>query len=228
MENINIKEKPSFGRSFGNGMKLLGDNFLALLLVVFVVGLIATPVQIFRVTSEFNHHGIFGVGAAIFGIFALIYSILIIPVFSYGGDIIFVHAVRKQKIDFNYLVKGFSENYLNIVLSGLLVFALVFIGIIFLIIPGIIIGCRLAFVSYLVMDKKLDPIAAIEESWRLTKGYGWTIFAMGIVSFFIILFGLLILVIGIFPAIVWVNSAFAVLYQDVLDEKGDAPVPVVE
>ncbi|MEE4116997.1 MAG: hypothetical protein V2I37_12550, partial [Marinilabiliaceae bacterium] len=71
----------------------------------------------------------------------------------------------------------------------------------------------------------LDPIAAIEESWRLTRGYGWTIFGMGLVSFFIILFGLLLLIIGIFPAIIWVTSAFSVLYQDILEEKGEAPEP---
>jgi len=97
----------------------------------------------------------------------------------------------------------------------------VIMGIIMLLIPGIIIGCRLAFVTYLVMDKKLDPIAAIEESWRLTKGYGWTIFFMGFVSFFIIIFGLIMLIVGIFPAIMWVSSSFAVLYQDVLVEKGE-------
>jgi len=225
MENYNTNERPSFGRSFGTGMQVLGDNFLALLLVIFAVGLISAPAQLFRVTAELTH---FSLGIAIYGLFALIYSTLVIPVFSYGGDLLFVHAVRKQKLDFNCLVKGFSENYLNIILSGLLVFALVFIGLIFLIIPGIIIGCRLAFVAYLVMDKKLDPIAAIEESWRLTKGYGWTIFAMGLVSFFIVIFGLLLLIIGIFPAIIWVNSAFAVLYDDVLKEKGEASVPVVE
>jgi len=26
-----------------------------------------------------------------------------------------------------------------------------------------------AFVSYIVMDKKLDPIEAVELSWRLTR-----------------------------------------------------------
>ncbi len=225
MENYDINERPSFGRSFGNGMQVLGDNFLTLLLIVFVVGLVAAPVQIFRVTAEL---GDFNIGIAMFGIFALVYSTLVVPVFSYGSSIIFVHTVRKQKVDFNWLVKGFSDNYLHIILSSLLVFALVFIGIIFLVIPGIIIGCRLAFVSYLVMDKKLDPIAAIEESWRLTKGYGWTIFAMGIVSFFIIIFGLVLLIIGIFPAIIWTSSAFAVLYEDVLNEKGEATAPLVK
>jgi uncharacterized membrane protein len=92
-------------------------------------------------------------------------------------------------------------------------------GFIFLIIPGIIIACRLAFVSYLVMDKKMDPIQAVEESWKLTKGHAWTIFFMAIVSFFICLLGLIMCFVGIFPAMIWVKSSFASLYEAVLVEK---------
>ncbi|MBN1387780.1 MAG: hypothetical protein JW965_04990 [Bacteroidales bacterium] len=221
MENsTNNNIKPSFGRSFSQGLEILGDNFLPLLLVIIVVVFIQIPVQIVRFTAEIGGIGLFLVG---FGIFALAYSFLVIPVFDFGSDLIFIHAARKQKIDFKYLVSGFSENYVHIILANLLVFALVMIGIIMLIIPGIIIGVRLTFVSYLVMDKKMDPITAVEESWRLTKGYGWTIFAMGLVSFFIIIFGFLMLIIGIFPAIMWVSGAFASIYNDVLTEKGELP-----
>jgi NhaP-type Na+/H+ or K+/H+ antiporter len=75
------------------------------------------------------------------------------------------------------------------------------------------------------MDKKLDPIEAVELSWKLTRGHGWRIFAMGVVSFFIIIFGLLLFIIGIFPAMIWVSSSFAALYQSVLVEK-EKPVEV--
>jgi hypothetical protein len=76
------------------------------------------------------------------------------------------------------------------------------------------------------MDKKLDPIEAVELSWKLTKGHGWTIFFMGFTSIFIVLFGLLLLIVGIFPAIMWVSSSFATLYQSVLLEK-EKPVEQV-
>lgn len=226
METNNyIKERPSFGRSFGQGMQVLGDNFLSLLLVIIIMMFVEGPAQFIRVSIQV---GGFNLAIGIFALMALIYSFLVIPVFEYGADILFVHAVRRQKIDYKWMVKGFSDNYLNIILSNLLVFALVLIGMIFLLIPGIIIGCRLVFVSRLVMDKSLDPIAAIEESWRLTRGYGWTIFLMGLVSFFIIVFGILLLIVGIFPAIIWITSAFSVLYQDILEEKGEAPESLTE
>jgi uncharacterized membrane protein len=140
-------------------------------------------------------------------------------VFRYGSRMMFVQAVRHEKPDFETLIKGFRENYLSIVLANLLVTALVALGLFALIIPGIIIGCRLAFVSYIIMDKKVDPIEAVEMSWKLTRGHGWTIFLMGFVSFFLIIFGMMMLFVGIFPALIWIGSSFATLYQSVIQEK---------
>ena len=74
------------------------------------------------------------------------------------------------------------------------------------------------------MDKKLDPIAAVEESWRMTRGHGWTIFFMALTSIFIIFLGALLLIVGIIPAMVWVKSSFASLYHAVSLEKEQAVV----
>jgi len=163
--------------------------------------------------------GSLGIFAAFFVLLAMLYSFLIAPVFQYGGSMIFVQAVRKIKPDFELLIEGFMKNYLHIILANLLVFALVVMGLFALIIPGIIIGCRLIFVSYIIMDKKLDPIEAVELSWKLTRGHGWQIFFMGFVSIFIIIFGVCMLIVGIFPAIIWISSSFASLYESVLKEK---------
>lgn len=242
MENVReYKLKPTFGDSFGTGWKVMQDNFLRLLLVIIVVAVATGPMKLFDFKFDAgDFHGFpfkfdhidsiinwasLGMFAAFFGLLALLYSLLVIPVVEFGSDMIFVQAVRKIKPDFELLVKGFWENYLYIILANLLVIALVVIGLFVLIIPGIIIACRLAFVSYIVMDKKLDPIEAVELSWRLTRGHGWTIFLMGFVSIFIILFGLLLVIVGIFPAIMWVSAAFASLYQSVLIEK-ETPVQV--
>jgi hypothetical protein len=238
---------PTFGDSFGTGWNVMFDNFLRLFLVIIILSIIAAPMKIFHwninmsdwhrgpwswgydIGHNIRHFltiGTLGIFAAFFGLLAMLYAFLVAPVFDYGGNMIFVQAVRKIKPDFEYLIKGFMENYLHIILANLLVFALVVLGLFALIIPGIIIGCRLAFVSYIIMDKKLDPIEAVELSWKLTKGHGWTIFFMGFTSIFIVLFGLLLLIVGIFPAIMWVSSSFATLYQSVLLEK-EKPVEQV-
>ena len=226
--------KPTFSNSFGNGWDAgFGNSFLTLFLVVILIGLIEAPAQFFQFrlnASDFGHHfyqmhmlrsGLeaLGILAGLIALFALAYGLLLVPVFKYGSKLMFVKATRGIRPDFDCLIQGFRENYLYIILAHLLVIALIGMGLIALIIPGIIVACRLAFVSYLVMDKKLDPIAAVEESWRMTKGHAWTIFFMAITSMFIILGGLILLIVGVFPALVWVKSSFASLYNAVLLEK---------
>jgi hypothetical protein len=220
---------PGIKNSFRTGWQVMKDNFLRLLLVIIILSVLVGPFKIpnFKfdlgdlpgVNGDFEKFIGLGIFAAFFGLIAFIYSFLVAPVFQYGGNLIFVHSVRRIKPDFELLIRGFSENYLHIILANLLVLALVVLGFIALIVPGIIIACRLAFVSYLVMDKKLDPIEAVETSWRLTRGHGWKIFFMGLASFFIIIFGLIMVVVGIFPALIWIGSSFAALYQSVLNEK---------
>jgi len=227
---------PTFGDSFGTGWRVMMDNFLRLLLVVIILAIVAAPYKAFNIkidpsdfpwtpwhwNGDWEHLfslASLGIFAAFFALLAFLYSFLVAPVFQYGGKLIFVESVRRKKPDFELLIRGFMDNYLQIILANLLVFALVVLGIIALIIPGIIIACRLAFVSYIVMDKKLDPIESVELSWKLTRGHGWTIFLMGFVSFFIIILGLCLLIVGIFPATIWIKSSFASLYQSVLLEK---------
>jgi hypothetical protein len=237
MENSNeYKLVPTFGNSFGTGWRVMLDNFLRLLLVVFVMCLVTAPFRLFNFkfdiddikslpwhwTGDFERvFSIASVGilAAFLGLIAFLYAFLAAPVVEYGTDMIFVQAVRKIKPEFELLIRGFWENYLYIILANLLVIALIVLGCFALIIPGIIIACRLVFVSYIIMDKKLDPIEAVELSWKLTRGHGWTIFFMGFVSIFIILLGLILMLVGIFPAIIWVSSSFASLYQSILNEK---------
>jgi uncharacterized membrane protein len=249
--NSDYKLVPGFGNSFAAGWRVMTDNFLRLFLVILILAVVAAPFKMFNFKLNMSdmhnlpwnmgynlgHHfshpmnflpviGAFGVLAAIIGFLAMLYSFLVKPVFDYGGNMIFLQAVRRTKPDFEYLIKGFMENYLHIILANLLVFALVVLGLFALIVPGIIIGCRLAFVSYIIMDKKLDPIEAVELSWKLTKGHGWQIFFMGFVSIFIVIFGLIMLIVGIFPAIMWICSSFAALYESVLREK-EKPLEVV-
>jgi hypothetical protein len=230
---------------------MMKDNFLRLFLVIIILSIVDAPFRMLNFNIgdhsdgpwnwnwnlwSLDHLGnmekfiglaSLGIFAAFFILIALLYSFLVAPVFNYGGKMIFVQATRKIKPDFELFVKGFMENYLHIILANLLVFALVVLGCFALLIPGIIIGCRLAFVGFIVMDKKLDPIEAVEMSWRMTRGHGWKIFFMGIMSFFIIIFGLILFIVGIFPALVWISSSFAALYESVNREKEKPVEPVV-
>ncbi|MBN2481080.1 MAG: hypothetical protein JXB19_05030 [Bacteroidales bacterium] len=221
---------PTLGNSFSQGWNVMKKYFLVLFLVVIVLSVILGPANtiswrmdaqdihdwnVFRPDFNLLALGLF----SFLGLFAMAYVLLVVPVFRYGAKLMFVHGARDIRPEFNSLIQGFRENYLTIVLAHLLTGALIMLGIIVFFIPGIIIACRLAFVGYLVMDKKLDPIMAVEESWKMTRGHGWTVFFMAIVSFFIWIAGLCVFFVGVFPAVVWIKSSFASLYNSVLTEK---------
>jgi uncharacterized membrane protein len=190
--------------------------FLPLFLIVIVLAIVDAPIQSAReYTKPEGVH--FPIWIEILG---LAYWLLFAPVIEYSADLLFVQAVRGIRIDVKNIIAGF-KNYLNVVLANLLVMALVGIATIALIIPGIIVGCRLAFVSYLVMDKNYDPITAVETSWKMTRGHGWKIFGLGFTAIFIAIGGFALFIVGILPAIMWIKASFASLYQAVLTEVGD-------
>lgn len=219
---------PSIGGSFSFGWKKMFEKaFLPLLLAVIIVGLLNGPVSAnWKMNGgDFNLSWLLLFPMVIFG---LAYAFMFMPVIRYGEDYLFLKAMRDEETDLKTLFEGFKTKYLNIVLANLIVFALVMIGIVMLIIPGIIIACRLAFVSYLVMDKDLEPMKAVEKSWQMTKGHGWTIFLMAILSFFIAIGGLIVFFFGILISIVWIHAAFATLYQAVLNQDDDNnPIPIL-
>ena len=146
---------------------------------------------------------------------ATVYWLLVAPIVNYGGDWMYLRFTRDERPNVAEMFQGFKKGYLNIILANLLVVAIVGIGLILLVVPGIIFWCRLAFVPYLVVDKGLDPVAAIEKSWFMTRGHGWRIFGMYVLSIHLFFLGLLLLVVGGLFALMWAGTAFAALYHAV-------------
>lgn len=214
MENVTPLVPPSWNGSLSFGWEKTKQYFLPLLLIILVIAIANAPVDLIKKNEEEAYTST----RIMLEIMGVAYWLLLLPVFEYSADLMFVQAVRNQTINLKDIVAGFN-NYLNVVLAHLLVTALIGISLIALIIPGIIVACRLAFVSYLIMDKKLDPIAAVETSWKLTSGHGWRIFGLGVTSIFIFLIGLICFIVGIFPALIWIKASFASLYRAVLIEK---------
>ena len=218
MELIDYKNlNASISSSLSNGWAKMMKYFLPLFLVVVIIMVIEGP---FSMSIKNNTHlsstlVFFGIIAFIFG---TAYFFLLKPIFRYSGKFIFIQAIRDKEVEVRNIIKGF-DNYWNIVLANLLTTMLIGLAFIALIIPGIFVACRLAFVPYLVMDKNMEAIEAVETSWKLTKGYGWKIFGLALISIGIIIGGLLAFFVGIFPASIWISASYASLYQGCLNEK---------
>lgn len=210
MENFNGNKQPStsISASYGFGWEQMKKHFLYFFLVIVIVIVANLPMSLLE-DKDFGHSP----ELVLLQIIIAAYGLLVLAVIEYGADWINLRLVRDEKIQIEDMFVGFKKNYLNIVLANLLTFAIVGMGIIFLIIPGIILACRLAFVPYLVMDKQLQPVAAIEKSWEMTRGHGWKIFGMGILAIFIFILGLICLIVGSFFALMWISASFASLYH---------------
>jgi len=162
------------------------------------------PVDAFADKHSFGH--------LFFSLFNVAYGLIIMAPLSYGANWLCLRAVRGESFNVQEMFDAYRQT-LQIILTNILVWVVVGIGFALLIIPGIIFACRLSMVSYLVMDKNLEAVEAVRTSWSMTAGFSWTIFGMGIVSFFVILLGIIALIVGVFPAIMWISVAFAALYH---------------
>jgi uncharacterized membrane protein len=207
---VKTPKATAFG-SFGYGWQQLWKYFLHLFLIGLVVFVASIPAQAFVGGQGPSP----AAGFVVLNALAAAYAILVLPVVTYGSDWMYLRFMRDERANVADVFNGFKKNYLNIILANLLVFAICGIGFLVFVIPGIIFACRLAFVRYLVMDKGLDPVAAIEKSWTMTRGHGWRIFGMYVLSILLVCVGLLLLVVGAVFAFMWIGCAFASLYHAV-------------
>lgn len=200
---------PSASEAYAQGWQVLKRCFLELLLLAVVWALLSAPSGWFRESL---------LGTA--------YHVLVLGPVGFGGMYAFLRAVRGGTPEIGDLFVAFRGDYVQAVLASLLMGVLIAIGFVLLVIPGFVAIVRLAWVPFLVTDEHLDAVAAVRESWERTRGHGWTICGIFLLSIPIVLIGLVLLVVGVIPALMWVQLASAVLYADVTD-RGRASRAVV-
>jgi len=199
---------PGVSSSYGNAWRQLWKYFLELFLIGIIGFLIGIPAGMGGWAQ--------GVVAAagVLSFFGFVYSVLISGPVNYGVAFAYLKAARGDKLEIKDMFEAF-KNYWNAVLASLLVFVIVVIGLILLIVPGIIFACKLVFTPYLVVDRKMEVMEAIRESWRMTGGHAWKVFLIGLLAIPIGIAGLICFGVGIIVAIMWVTLAFASLYHAV-------------
>lgn len=225
-ENNLILERNSFpgvGSSYNISWENLKKNFIELLLVTVIVFAVSIPVGAMRLGAEVSG---FGAGGVLLGLFGVVFWLFVSGPVNYGVAYVYLKLIRGEKFDVSAIFDGFKNNYINVILANLLTSAIVIAGFLFLIIPGIIFACKLVFVPYLVMDKNMETVEAVKKSWEMTNGHTGTIFLMGLLAIPIAIMGLMLLVIGLIPASMWIEGAFAAMYYNV--DKQLNPPTVVE
>ena len=115
----------------------------------------------------------------------------------------------------------FFKYLIGSILYGLIVV----VGLILLIIPGIIWAIKFQFFDYLIVDKGLGPVDALEKSSEITRGVKWDLFAFGILLVIINILGFLCLVVGLFVTIPVTLVAMAFVYRELLPETSQEYAP---
>jgi uncharacterized membrane protein len=207
--------RPGASSCYSHGWDRMWNYFLELLLIVAVMIVAAVPLTWMSIADEVGAYQGF-----LLEFFALIYWIMLFAPLKYGLAYSFLKAVRGEKLDTKDMLAPF-RNYFNVVLGNLLVTIVVGIGFVFLIVPGIILACKLAFVPYLVVDRGLDAIEAFKESWKMTGGYTVEIFLIWLLAVPIIIAGIILLGVGLIASTMWIGLAFASMYHAVTATGGN-------
>ncbi|MBE6062861.1 MAG: DUF975 family protein [Clostridium butyricum] len=131
---------------------------------------------------------------------------------SYGLSNISLNFANNDEVQISDIFAGFNRKvYLKILGLSLLVSIIVIIGIIFFIVPGIILALRYSQVYFiLIEDNDKGVIECMKESAEMMKGHKWEFFVLQLS--FILWVILSIITFGI--ALLWVTPYISVTYAN--------------
>ena len=224
---VEYKLVPGVFECYGHGWRQLWKNFLELFVVFLIFNFSSQFMGIFYIPMYFtaffenepNLLFFLFIFIGIAAIFSMAFMFLVIKPLQFGISYVNLKAARGEKPEIKEMFNAFKD-FWNVVLAGFLTTLIVVFGTLFFIIPGIILACKLVFVPYLVVDKKMKATDAIKESWDLANGHAWKVFGIGLLAGPIVIAGYICLFVGVFISMMWIYITFASLYHAVCLEKG--------
>ncbi len=137
---------------------------------------------------------------------------------------------RDEKPSFGDFAVGDMETFLNYIVGTVLYGIMVVVGIVLLVIPGFIIALRFKFYSYLIIERKMNALDALKESWAITKGSTWNLFFLSVVSVLLVAAGIILFIVGIVVALPVICIAQGFVYRALTSSSPSQPevVPAPE
>lgn len=124
---------------------------------------------------------------------------------------------RGESAEYGDLFQPISQ-FLPFLVAYIIYEVVVGVGSIFLLIPGIILGLRLQFAPYYVVDQQCGPIEALGKSWNATRGSTWKLLGLAIVVGIVNVVGALLLLVGLLAT----GPTTAIALTDVYTKLRDA------
>lgn len=130
-----------------------------------------------------------------------------------GFQIAFRKTLRGQKPSVADLFEGF-QFFVPTLGAHIVISILVFIGILFFIVPGLVVAAMYNFTYLFIVDKRMDLFAAMQASHAVVKqdyvGYTILVVALGLLN----IAGLLCFIVGLLLTIPITFAALTVAYRD--------------
>ena len=117
------------------------------------------------------------------------------------------------------------QPFWNFLAAKLLTGAVVILGLILLIVPGIVFALMFIFAPYIVIDKGLGPIEAMRESKRITSGNKWNLLGLLVAIVLLNILGALALIVGLLVSIPVTTLALVHAYR-MLEHSASEVAPV--
>lgn len=146
-------------------------------------------------------------------------------VMSIGWVKVLLKLVRDQEPDVSELFTNWQ--YVISYLLGSLCYALAVLGgLVLLIIPGIIFMIMFSMYTWLIVDKDMGPIQALNHSRAITKGSRGRLCIFGFICLLVNLAGLLCLIVGV-AVTIWITMIASAYVYDRLANASSEPSPEV-
>lgn len=127
-------------------------------------------------------------------------SFVVTTFLGIGNTRMLLDVARGKPLRIRTMFSGADALFFTLIASVVMTIAIVVGGVV-LIVPGVILSFAFSFVSILIADRGTDPLVAIRESVRLTRGRKWSLFLLTLLATLVVLAGVLALIVGIIPAL---------------------------
>ncbi len=117
------------------------------------------------------------------------------------------------------MFEGF-DRFLDAFLACLVMTVLEMLGFVLFIVPGVILAILWLFTYPVLAETRHNFWEAMRASARLTEGYRWRLFLLGLAGVLIVALGFLAVVVGVFIALPVVLTATALAYRFLQRQKG--------
>ena len=111
-----------------------------------------------------------------------------------------------------------------LILGTIVVTVLTWLGLLFFVIPGIIVALGFSQTLFLIVDQGLDWQDAMRSSWRMMTGYKFPLFLLGLAAMGIVMVSMIPLFLGLLVSIPVLTYIYPIFYDRVLSETASAEV----